>query len=94
MSLLDLCVCVCAECPFRCVVSALVLSNGSNYEALWATQGHGVNAAITTTNKQQQLPVISCHAAVVESKSIFAKDKNKSTPLHPLSIINTQTDLY
>jgi len=34
------------------VVSALLLSKSSNYEALWATQGHGVNAAITTPNKQ------------------------------------------
>lgn len=74
------------------VVSALVLSNSFNYEALWAAQGHGVNAAITTTNKQQQLRIISCHAAVVESKSIFAKDKNKSTP--STSTHNTQTDLY
>lgn len=75
------------------VVSALLLSKSSNYEALWATQGHGVNAAITTANKQQQLPEISCHVAVVESKSIFAKDKNKckapTSVSVPLSVMTT-----
>lgn len=64
------------------VVSVRVLSKSSNYEALWATQGQSVNAAITTANKQQQLPVISCQVAVVESKSIFAKDKNKCKAPH------------
>jgi len=47
---------VCWQCCLDCVV----LSKSSNYEALWTTQGHSVNAAITTANKQQQLPMSCC----------------------------------
>lgn len=75
------------------VVSALVLSNSSSYQALWATQRHSVNAAISTANKQQRLPKISCHVAAAESKNIILqRTKTRAEPLLLfLSLIKTHT---
>lgn len=51
-----------------------MLSGLCNWKAILAIQGYSLKGAIITSNKKQQLCIISCLATVVETKNTLTRE--------------------